>query len=67
MEDITPKPDQEEVYLGDGVYARHDGYQIWLRTPRETGEHTIALEPSVIMSLCDYIRKCGGERLLTND
>lgn len=32
-----------ETYLGDGVFARFDGYQIWLRTPRDSGEHEIAL------------------------
>lgn len=29
-----------EVYLGDGLYASHDGYQIKLRAPREGGDHS---------------------------
>lgn len=43
-----------EKYLGDGVYASFDGYQIWLRTPRLTGDHTIALEPKVFEALLQY-------------
>lgn len=42
------------IYLGDGVYASFDGYQIWLRTPRETGVHEIALEPAVFRALQSY-------------
>lgn len=41
----------ERIYLGDGVYATFDGFQIWLNT--QTGDH-IALEPSVFKSLIDY-------------
>lgn len=41
-------------YLGDGVYASYDGYQIWLRTPREGGWHEIALEPPVLEALDEY-------------
>lgn len=46
-----PYPD---VYLGDGVYAHFDGYQIWVRTKRENGDHFIALEPMVIEALNNY-------------
>ena len=28
MDDTTP--DRNDEYLGDGVYARFDGYMIWL-------------------------------------
>lgn len=37
-----------ETYLGDGLYASFDGYQITLRAPREGGDHYVALEPSVL-------------------
>jgi hypothetical protein len=30
---------EHEVYLGDGLYASFDGYQIRLRAPREGGDH----------------------------
>lgn len=46
-----PKSD-DWLYMGDGVYAKYDGFSIWLRT----GSHIeptneICLEPSVINSL----------------
>lgn len=43
-------------YLGDGVYASFDGWQIWLSTLRENGEHRIALEPYVFHALCRYAK-----------
>lgn len=46
-----------ETYLGDGVYARFDGYQVWLRAPRVGGNHEIALDPAVYQALTDYVRK----------
>lgn len=46
--------DQDTVYIGDGVYASHDGYNIWLKTQRYAGWHEIALEPSVFAALLKY-------------
>ncbi len=40
-----------ETYLGDGLYAWFDGYQIWLRAPRADGHHEVALEPRVFSAL----------------
>lgn len=40
-----------ETYLGDGVYASFDGYQIWLRVD---DRHQIALEPQVFEQLLKY-------------
>lgn len=45
---------QEERYIGDGVYASFDGYQIKLRTNREFGDHEIYLEPGAFMSLMRF-------------
>lgn len=45
---------RNRTYLGDGVYASFDGYQIWLETDREFGTHCIALEPPVFASLIKY-------------
>ena len=42
------------TYLGDGVYASFDGYQIWLRAERENGIHKIALEPPVVRALVAF-------------
>lgn len=48
---------KHETYLGDGVYAWTDGYQLWLRTERDDGEHTIALEPAVFAALITYEKR----------
>lgn len=45
---------EKEFYLGDGLYAHFDGYQIVLRAPRENGDHTVCLEPMVFNMLVAY-------------
>jgi hypothetical protein len=50
-----------ETYIGDGVYVRFDGYQLWLRTPRQNGDHEIALEPAVYFALRDFAQKIWGQ------
>jgi len=45
--------EEDNVYLGDGVYASFDGFQIWLAV----GDHTnniVALEPAVMKELIKY-------------
>lgn len=50
--------DYPQVYLGDGVYARFDGYQIWLTTQRSNSRtDSIALDPSVYEALVKYVAK----------
>lgn len=44
-----------EVYIGDGLYARYDGYMIVLRAPRESGDHWIGLEPEVLSNFIRFI------------
>ena len=44
----------EERYLGDGVYASYDGYQIWLDTRAQEPVNRIALEPSVLSHLHQF-------------
>jgi hypothetical protein len=51
---ILPVRDKE-TYIGDGVYVRFDGWQIWLRAPREDGDHEIALEPEAYRTLQRWI------------
>lgn len=45
-------------YLGDGVYAGTDGYQIWLccerSGSRDTPLHYIALDAPTMKALVDY-------------
>lgn len=47
-----------ETYLGDGVYASFDGWQICLRAPRENGDHVVYLEPQLWVALSGYAGKC---------
>jgi hypothetical protein len=44
-----------ETYLGDGLFASYDGWQITLRTRRETGDHFVALEPAVLEEFERYV------------
>ena len=43
----------EEEYLGDGVYASFDGYQIWLAVNHHSNQ-VVALEPDVMKALINY-------------
>lgn len=50
----------DKVYLGDSVYAQHDGYHVILTT--ENGYHDdprnqIALEPPVLRALNEYVER----------
>jgi hypothetical protein len=49
----------KEVYLGDGLYAVFDGFSLWLRAPREHGDHVVALEPLVFKAFLEYAQQCG--------
>jgi hypothetical protein len=50
-----------ETYLGDGLYVRFDGYTIWLRAPREGGDHYVALEPPVFEEFERFVRHLRGQ------
>ena len=50
MSEEFQHPDYKQ-YLGDGLYAEFDSYQIWLYTPQGM---RVALEPSVYQALIDY-------------
>jgi len=59
-EDVQPKPAAPKpTYLGDGVYASFDGYQIWLAVNHHSHK-VVALEPDVMSSLLDYARSIWG-------
>lgn len=55
MIDASPKPTADRRYLGDGVTATFDGYQIWLRAERDSMTHEIAIEPQVFVALEKYV------------
>jgi hypothetical protein len=44
----------DHEYLGDGVYASFDGYQIWLRVGHHQAPPAVALEPQVLHALNNY-------------
>jgi hypothetical protein len=46
----------QDEYLGDGVYASYDGFQIWLAVNHHTNKQ-IAMEPSVLLSLLSYAER----------
>ena len=46
--------DKKETYLGDGVYASFDGYQIWLAVNHHAN-NVVALDPMVFSRLCEYV------------
>ena len=62
----------EETYLGDGLYARYNGQEIWLRAPREGGDHEVCLDTDMleqlqklvpgVIGIVDVHRSCSGRR-----
>jgi hypothetical protein len=44
-----------ETYIGDGLYASFDGWQIRLRAWRGSEDHEVFLEPGVWASLVEYV------------
>jgi hypothetical protein len=46
---------ESETYLGDGLYASWDGWQVKLRAPRENGDHVVYLEPSTLAGFLEFV------------
>ena len=46
----------QDVYLGDGVYASFDGWQIWLAANDHTNK-VVALEFQVMEQLIKYAKE----------
>ena len=49
-----------ESYIGDGLFASFDGYQIKLRAPRENGDHEVYLEPQAFAELVRFAYETSG-------
>ena len=47
----------KEEYLGDGLYVSFDGFQVWLRAPRDHGDHYVALEPLVLSEFLRFLHQ----------
>ena len=56
-----------EHYIGDGLYASFDGFGFTLRAPRETGDHTVYLEPDVLASFIQYVEQIKKENETHHD
>lgn len=52
----------DPCYLHDGVYASHDGWQIWLTAHVDGRPHEIALDEQALEQLETYRRRL-AERL----
>lgn len=48
-----------KTYLGDGLYAEFEGYQVRLFCERENGTHEVYLEPSAVNALLKFLEKQG--------
>lgn len=48
---------EREEYIGDGVYASFDGFNIVLRVERNGKDETIYLEPVVFEALLIFAKK----------
>jgi hypothetical protein len=51
-----------EIYIGDGLYASWDGFGYTLRAPRTEGDHYVYLEPHVLKEFQDYIASTVASR-----
>lgn len=58
-EDVSVKPPQPEpVYLGDGLYADFDGFQIELYASNGMYKtNQVYLEPSVLTAFLNYVKR----------
>ena len=54
----------KETYLGDGLYASYDGYQVRLWAPREQGVHEVFLEPYILGLFLDFLKT---EKIIERD
>lgn len=59
---MTVSIDKDATYLGDGLYADFDGYQICLYASDGIGPtDTVYLEPQVLERFLEYVKKLKGE------
>jgi hypothetical protein len=46
---------ERETYLGDGLFASFDGWQVRLRAPRDSGDHEVFLEQSTLQAFLEFL------------
>jgi hypothetical protein len=47
----------EKTYLGDGLYAQDDGFQITLSTDRCGDEHFVCLDGPTLMAFIQFLQR----------
>jgi hypothetical protein len=57
---------KDESYLGDGLYAEFDGWQMVLRAPRKGGDHWVGLEPEVFHALVRFAQHINDKYAVTH-
>lgn len=57
--DVAPRPPSGEQYIGDGLYASFDGFQVKLRAPREHGDNVVYLEPGAMHEFWQFVLRTG--------
>jgi hypothetical protein len=58
-------PAIEETYLGDGLYASFDGYQICLRASQMSGDHLVYLDAPTLAAFEHFVIKLRDKRQCT--
>ena len=53
---------QHETYLGDGLFASWDGWQVKLRAPREGGDHVVFLEDGLTLEAFLEFLRCTPDK-----
>ena len=55
MAELIDREKYKEVYLGDGLYASHDGYRVMLRAPSISGDKCVFMKPQVLDAFLKYV------------
>lgn len=59
VEMLNDGKSRDMEHLGDGVYASHDGYQVWLRVNNHLNPALVALDRDTLVSLVTYAKGLG--------
>lgn len=53
-----------EIYLGDGLYAKDDGYQVELYAYRADGRNWVALDDRVLQVFMQFLERSRNLKIL---
>jgi hypothetical protein len=64
--DVSPQPSAPREYLGDGLYAEFDGWQIRLFAHSGVNStNVVFLEPDVLAAFLRYVERLKGGSVAT--